>query len=118
LAKPDHKYKKPSKEQPVQKGEQKTKPAFVSRNRLKDVCPLVLENLPNNDYALLDSGNGLKLERYGPLKIVRPEAQAIWQPQRNPKEWKDVDAIFTGDTTDSWKKKSRSGLRKEKILKS
>lgn len=100
MAKPDHKYKKPSKEQPVQKGEQKTKPAFVSRNRLKDVCPLVLENLPNNDYALLDSGNGLKLERYGPLKIVRPEAQAIWQPQRNPKEWKDVDAIFTGDTTE------------------
>lgn len=100
MAKPDHKHKKPSKEQPASKADQKTKPVFVSRKRLKDVCPLVLENLPNNDYALLDSGNGLKLERYGPLKIIRPEAQAIWQPQRSQKEWQDVDAIFTGDTTE------------------
>ncbi len=76
------------------------KHAFVSRKRLKDVCPVILENLPNKDYALLDSGNGLKLERYGKLKIVRPEAQAIWQPQRSSAEWKDVDAIFTGDTTE------------------
>lgn len=76
------------------------KPAFVSRKRLRDVCPLVLENNPTDDYALLDSGNGLKLERYGKLKIIRPEAQAIWQSQRASKEWQDADAIFTGDTTE------------------
>jgi len=75
-------------------------PLFVSTRRLKDVCPLVLENGPTGDYALLDSGKGLKLERYGKLKIVRPEAQAIWQPERQSSDWSDADAIFTGDTTE------------------
>ncbi|MCH3756050.1 hypothetical protein LZC13_10575, partial [Campylobacter coli] len=34
---------------------------------------LILETLPSDDYALLDSGNGLKLEQYGPYRIIRPE---------------------------------------------
>jgi len=46
-----------------------------------------------DDYALLDSGNGRKLERYGPYKFVRPEAQALWQPASL--EWKH-DGEFTG----------------------
>ena len=29
------------------------------------------------DYELLDSGNGEKLERFGPYQIVRPEPEAI-----------------------------------------
>ena len=32
------------------------------------------------DYALLDSGNGRKLERYGPHRFIRPEGQALWAP--------------------------------------
>jgi len=75
-------------------------PMFVSSNRVKEACPLILENQPNADYALLDSGNGLKLERYGRITLVRPEAQAFWQPQRPKADWQNVDAIFTGDTTE------------------
>ncbi len=60
--------------------------------------PLILEVAPNADYALLDSGNGQKLEQYGPYRIVRPEGQAIWQPALPAKDWDRVDAIFTGDT--------------------
>ena len=41
--------------------------------------PLILEVAPNADYALLDSGDGEKLEQYGPYRIVRPEGQAIWR---------------------------------------
>ncbi len=41
--------------------------------------PLILEVAPNDDYALIDSGAGEKLEQYGPYRIVRPEGQAIWQ---------------------------------------
>jgi len=108
LPKPNHKPKKQkteklqfkSDQRPDEKLQENSKPQFVSRKRLKDVCPLVLENKPNDDYALLDSGNGLKLERYGKLKIIRPEAQAIWQPQHAAQEWQSVDAIFTGDTTE------------------
>jgi 23S rRNA (cytosine1962-C5)-methyltransferase len=60
--------------------------------------PLILEVEPNADYALLDSGNGRKLEQYGPYRIERPEGQAIWQPALSPAEWAKADAVFTGDT--------------------
>ena len=60
--------------------------------------PLILEVSPNDDYALLDSGAGLKLEQYGPYRIVRPEGQAIWQRALPAKEWERADAVFTGDT--------------------
>ncbi|ABC62645.1 SAM-dependent methyltransferase [Erythrobacter litoralis HTCC2594] len=33
------------------------------------------------DYALLDSGEGRKLERFGPYRFIRPEPQAMWTPQ-------------------------------------
>jgi 23S rRNA (cytosine1962-C5)-methyltransferase len=33
------------------------------------------------DYALLDSGNGRKLERYGEYRFIRPEPQAMWTPR-------------------------------------
>jgi len=60
--------------------------------------PLILEVEPNDDYALIDSGAGQNLEQYGPYRIVRPEGQAIWQPALGPRDWENVDAIFTGDT--------------------
>jgi len=60
--------------------------------------PLILEVAPNDDYALIDSGAGRKLEQYGPYRIVRPEGQAIWQPVLGPRDWENVDAVFTGDT--------------------
>src|SRR6185437_16121719 len=60
--------------------------------------PVILEVAPNDDYALLDSGAGEKLEQYGPYRIVRPERQAIWQRALRAKEWNNVDAVFTGDT--------------------
>lgn len=60
--------------------------------------PLILETAASKDYALIDSGNSLKLERYGNLRIIRPEGQALWQPALGEAEWNDVDAIFTGNT--------------------
>ncbi len=60
--------------------------------------PLILELQPGADYALIDSGDGRKLERYGPYRIVRPEGQAIWRPALPEREWTNVDAVFTGDT--------------------
>ncbi|HVN54634.1 MAG TPA: class I SAM-dependent methyltransferase [Anaerolineaceae bacterium] len=46
------------------------------------------------DYELLDSGNGAKLERYGPYRLVRPEAEAIWRPAMAEKEWDSAHARF------------------------
>ena len=43
------------------------------------------------DYALLDSGDGRKFERYGRYRFIRPEAQALWTPRLA--EW-DADGEF------------------------
>jgi 23S rRNA (cytosine1962-C5)-methyltransferase len=66
--------------------------------RLVETTGMILESPPTGDYALLDSGKGEKLERYGSLVIRRPEGQAIWQPTLSVAEWARADAIFTGDT--------------------
>ncbi|MGI9350644.1 MAG: RsmD family RNA methyltransferase [Rhizobiaceae bacterium] len=71
-----------------------------TKSCLQETCPLILKNAPDENYALLDSGNGVKLEQYGKLRIVRPEAQAIWQPELSEHEWQNVDAVFTGDTSE------------------
>lgn len=65
-----------------------------------EILPLILEVAPSDDYALLDSGDGRKLEQYGPYRIVRPEAQALWLPALGRRDWQKVDAVFTGDTSE------------------
>ncbi len=47
-------------------------------------------------YALIDSGDGEKLERYGRYRIVRPEAQALWSRRKPAAEWENADARFVG----------------------
>jgi 23S rRNA (cytosine1962-C5)-methyltransferase len=59
-------------------------------------APVMLETEGWSDYALLDSGAGRKLERYGPYRIVRPEEQAMWTPRRPPAEWDKAEAHFIG----------------------
>jgi 23S rRNA (cytosine1962-C5)-methyltransferase len=47
-----------------------------------------------NDYELLDSGNGMKLERYARYILKRPEPEAIWQPAMPEKAWNAAHAVF------------------------
>lgn len=57
---------------------------------------------PNwQDYELLDTGNGLKLERFGPYRFARPEAQAIWPTRLPPAEWSKADAVFRPTSEES-----------------
>src|SRR5512138_2706497 len=53
----------------------------------------LLESARWKDYALIDSGDGLKLERFGKYVFVRPESQAMWKRSLE-KEWKNADAVF------------------------
>jgi len=46
------------------------------------------------DYELLDSGDGLKLERFGKYIFARPESQAMWRRALPQKEWDAAHAIF------------------------
>ena len=56
---------------------------------MSDLVTIVTE--PWDDWGLVDSGDGQKLERYGPFTVVRPEPQAMWAPARA--DW-DPDATF------------------------
>lgn len=49
---------------------------------------------PWDDYGLIDSGHGLKLERYGKYRFVRPDAQALWAPALN--DWDAHGAFIPG----------------------
>jgi 23S rRNA (cytosine1962-C5)-methyltransferase len=46
-----------------------------------DLNPLILAGDGWADYGLVDSGDGRKLERYGPHRFIRPEPQALWSPR-------------------------------------
>ena len=56
---------------------------------MSDLKTIIAE--PWADWGLIDSGNGRKLERYGPVKVVRPEPQAMWAPTAD--NW-EPDATF------------------------
>jgi len=60
------------------------------------------------DYELLDSGHGMRYERFGPYTTVRPDPQAIWQPKKFS-EWQKADVQFVRTRQDSgeWKFKRK-----------
>jgi 23S rRNA (cytosine1962-C5)-methyltransferase len=56
---------------------------------MSELTTLVAE--PWEDWGLIDSGGGRKLERYGPVRVIRPEPQAMWAPASA--DWQ-ADATF------------------------
>jgi len=59
-----------------------------------------------SDYALLDSGHGRKLERFGDIVLDRPCAQAVWNPSE-AEQWKSADAFFTRKGGLEWRGRDR-----------
>jgi 23S rRNA (cytosine1962-C5)-methyltransferase len=57
----------------------------------------LIETAGFGDYALIDSGNGRKLERFGTVVVDRPEPQALWTPRAGERAWKNANAVFAGD---------------------
>ncbi len=53
------------------------------------------------DYELLDSGDGRKLERFGRVTLARPCAQALWRPS-NPALWARATASFDREAGNRW----------------
>ena len=54
----------------------------------------LLEAANWHDYELLDSGDGLKMERFGKYIFSRPESQAMWSRALPASEWNNVHAVF------------------------
>jgi len=53
----------------------------------------------HNEYELLDSGEGRKLERFGDVILSRPCAQAVWEQQK-PEVWSKAHGSF--DREQGW----------------
>jgi len=62
------------------------------------------------DYELLDSGDGRKLERFGTYVLARPCSQALWRPERAA-AWAKADASFDREDGNQWH--GRTNLPKE-----
>lgn len=59
------------------------------------------------DYALLDSGDFQKLERFGKYITIRPEPQALWQPSQHMAQWEKqahVKFVPKSSSSGEWKK--------------
>lgn len=68
-------------------------------------CDDHLVSLPWDDYELLDSGEDMKLERFGAMTVARPETQALWK-KRRPELWAKAHATFAaveGAQKGAWK---------------
>ncbi len=48
-----------------------------------------------DDFELLDTGAGQRLERWGKHTLVRPDPQIIWPKHLNEVNWNKADAVFT-----------------------
>lgn len=60
-----------------------------------------------NEYELIDSGNGRKLEKFGPYMLSRPCSQAVWKMQSSQKVWEEADAVFTREEKGEWSFKTK-----------
>ncbi len=71
-------------------------------NPVLSLAPQHFEN-----YELLDSGNGMKLERFGEFITIRPEPQAVWHPGADIKQWEKqahVQFVPTSSNAGKWHK--------------
>jgi 23S rRNA (cytosine1962-C5)-methyltransferase len=59
-----------------------------------------------DDYALLDSGDGKKLERFGPYVLARPCSQAAWKPCLSETVWQKAHATFDRAEGNQWHNRS------------
>ncbi len=48
-----------------------------------------------NDYELLDTSDGERLERWGKYILVRPDPQVIWKDMKKHHLWKKADGVYS-----------------------
>ncbi len=70
-------------------------------------------------YELIDSGNGLKLERFGNYILSRPEPQALWKPSLPEKQWDEMsnaDFIKQKGSEDKGKWHLKKGMPEQWVI--
>lgn len=67
---------------------------------------MILKTTKQKEYELLDSGQGEKLERYGPYILRRPDPEALWMKSKSLDIWDQADLKFV-----------RTGIKTKWIIK-
>ena len=52
-----------------------------------------------NDYELIDTGSGERLERWGDILLIRPDPQIIWKSDKKDPRWKNAHARYRRSNT-------------------
>ncbi|MCA8980723.1 MAG: class I SAM-dependent methyltransferase [Planctomycetes bacterium] len=60
-------------------------------------------------HALLDSGGGEKLERFGEVILRRPDPQALWRRRRPDADWASADLAFVRESDRGGRWEARAG---------
>ena len=60
-------------------------------------------------HALLDSGAGEKLERFGEVVLRRPDPQALWRPRLSEQAWGAADLSFVRESDRGGRWEARPG---------
>ncbi|MCP5023712.1 MAG: SAM-dependent methyltransferase [bacterium] len=80
------------------------------------MLPQVFPIAPLEDYRLLDSGGGQKLERFGGRVLVRPDPQTLWHPRLAQELWDLADYRFVRESDRGGHWLDRQGRRIPKEL--
>jgi 23S rRNA (cytosine1962-C5)-methyltransferase len=71
--------------------------------------PAVFAPCAFQDHALLDSGAGEKLERYGSVVLARPDPQALWKRRLDARAWERADLVFVRESDRGGRWEPRGG---------
>ena len=52
-----------------------------------------------NDYEVIDTSDGEKLERWGKYTLVRPDPQVIWNTPKTDRRWRNYDGRYARSNT-------------------
>ncbi len=69
---------------------------FIFDEQMNSINKHILIEAPLEweDYEIIDSGDGYKLERFGEYYLARPEPKAMWSKSLSDKEWDKLAHVF------------------------
>lgn len=62
------------------------------------------------DYNLIATGNGEKLEQFGPVTLLRPDPQVIWEPPYELSGYKGIDAYYKRSSSGGGKWEAKKAI--------
>ena len=62
------------------------------------------------DYSIIATGDGMKLERWGSVYLLRPDPQVIWPQKADMSGYKSLNAIYHRSENGENTQKNAAGM--------